>query len=372
MIFNNREKFLILNIEPTGPRAVVLGVGEDKNIRFQKNLDDWKIPQFLKDISSKNMTAVVSLHPALGAVRIVPFRFVRQTQSAPLELTELENFLAQLSQKAFLEFRADVSKELGIEELDAILVESKPFAYRADGSSVSSPIGHKSKEIHGFLELLFTTRAAFDLMQPTIYSGNPVFMTLHDKSELMSLKKMGMAKISFLEFSEEGGARLLNFDLDKKNDEPMSRKSVAWSPSRFFTRLEELWNVDREIAASVYFNLREDVSPKLKTQIEKIWKAETEALFSALKQVGARGDVYIKSWLPLPLYFPARQKGITLLEFPFGDIFDKLGFTFEGKLSELSPGEVFAQLSPFVECYYDSSDPQVSHSLRRRIHWLIG
>ncbi|TSC60150.1 MAG: hypothetical protein LiPW15_28 [Parcubacteria group bacterium LiPW_15] len=372
-MFGTREKFLILNIEPAGPRTVVFGVGEDKNIRFQKNLDDWNIPKFFKDISRKNMTAVVSLHPALGAVRIVPFKFVRQTQSAPLEHTELENFLAQLSQKAFLEFRADVADELGIDELDAILVESKPFAYRADGSSVSSPIGHKSKEIHGFLELLFTTRDAFDLMQPTIYSGNPVFMTLHDKSELMSLKKMGMEKISLLEFSEEGGARLLKFDLDKKNDMPASRKSVAWSPSRFFTRLEELWNVDRKTAMSIYFlYLKDEVSPKLKAQIEKIWNKETSTLFSALRQAGARGEVYVKTWMPLPLTLPARQKGITLLEFPFGDIFDRLGFTFEGKLSELSPREAFAQLSPFVECYYDSSDPQVSHSLRRRIHWLIG
>lgn len=372
-MFGTREKFLILNIEPTGPRAVVLGIGEDKNIRFQKNPDDWKIPKFLRDISKSKLTAVVSLHPALGAVRIVPFRFVRQTQSAPLEHTELENFLAQLSQKAFLEFRADVAEELGIDELDAILVESKPFAYRADGSSVSSPIGHKSKEIHGFLELLFTTRDAFDLMQPTIYSGNPVFMTLHDKSELMSLKKMGMTKISLLEFSEEGGARILKFDLDKRNDEPMSRKSVAWSPSRFMTRLEELWNVDHKTATYIYFRyLKDEISPKLRAQIERIWNKETGILFSALKQAGAKGEVYVKTWMPLPLTLPARQKGITLLEFPFGDIFEKLGFTFEGKLSELAPGEAFAQLSPFVECYYDSSDPQVSHSLRRRIHWLIG
>lgn len=372
-MFGTREKFLILNIEPAGPRTVTLGVGEDKNIRFRKNWDNWKIPKFLKDISNRNLTAVVSLHPALGAVRIVPFKFVRQTQSAPLELTELENFLAQLSQKAFLEFRADVAKELNIEELDAILVEAKPFAYRSDGSSVSSPIGHKSKEIHGFLELLFTTRAAFDLMQPTIYSGNPVFMTLHDKSEMMSLKKMGLTKVSFLEFTADGGARLLKYDLDKKNDMPASRKAVDWSPSRLLTRLEELWNVDSSIAQAIYFRyLRGDISPKLKAQIEKIWKAEIGALFSALKSAGAKGDVYVKSSIPLPVSFPVRQKGIALLEFPFGDIFDKLGFSFEGKLSELTPREVFAQLSPFVECYYDSSDPQVSHSLRRRIHWLIG
>lgn len=372
-MFKSREKFLILNIEPAGPRTLVLGVGEDKNIRIERNLEDWKIPKFIKDLSNNRLTAVVSLHPSLGAVRIVPFRFIRQTQGAPLELTELENFLAQLSQKAFLEFRSDVAKELKIDELDAILVESKPFAYRADGSSVSSPIGHKSKEIHGFLELLFTTRDAFDLMQPTIYSGKPVFMTLHDKSELMSLKKMGHVKLSFLEFSGEGGARLLKYDLDNKNNEPLSRKSVAWSPGRFFTRLEELWNVDHSMAMAVYEKyLSGEISPKLKAQIEKIWKVEISALFSALKMAGARGEVYVKTSVPLPISFPAHQKGITLLEFPFADIFEKLGFRFEGKLSEFLPVEAFAQLSPFVECYYDSSDPRVSHSLRRRIHWLIG
>jgi hypothetical protein len=114
------------------------------------------------------------------------------------------------------------------------------------------------------------------------------------------------------------------------------------------------------------------VSPRLKTQTEKIWREEMGELFTALKKAGARGEVYVKSSVPLQASFPAKQKGITLLEFPLGDIFGKLGFSFEGGLSKLSPGEVFAQLSPLIECYYDNSDPQVSHSLRRRIHWLIG
>ncbi|MDO8504818.1 MAG: hypothetical protein Q7S36_03115 [Candidatus Liptonbacteria bacterium] len=371
-LFKLREKFLIFNVEPEGARSVLVGVDADKKLHFDEAQDRFKLPKFFKNLGKHKTVSVVSLHPSLGAVRIVPFRFVRQLQSVPLELTELENFLAQLSQKIFLELRAEVAKELGSEELDSILIEVRPFAYRSDGSSVTSPLGHRSKEIYGFLELLFTTRGAFDLMQPVLYSGTPVFMTMHDKSELMSLKKLGHAKIAFLEFGRDGGARLLKYDLDKNKKELLSRKPIGWSPERFFARIEEIWNVDRAVAEIIYGEyLQNRLSPKLKIHLEKLWKREMAELFSRLKKAGAKGDVYIKTPLALPASFPAKQKGITLKAFPFADLFSRLGFEFDENLSGFPLADAFAHLAPFLECYYDSSDRQVNHSLRRRIHWLI-
>lgn len=370
MIFHPREKFLILNVAPAGASKAMLGVDDDKNVRLERT--DRRFTKFLDKLSTKKLTAVINIHPRLGAVRIIPFRFVRQGTSVPLELTELENFLAQLAQKSNLELRSDVARELGTEELDAILVETKPFAYRSDGSSVSSPLGHRSREIHGFLEMLFTTREGFDQMQEELYAGNPVFMTVHDKSELMSLKKLGKIKFSFLEFSDDGGARLLKYDLENKKGEYMTRRSINWSPSRFMSRLEELWNVDTRTAKRLYAAyLNDELSPKLRAQLEKIWKEEIGALFTALKSAGGRGEIYLKTSVPLPASFPARQKGITLLEFPTEELFDKLGFNLGRKQQEADPLRSFAQLAPFIECYYDNSDPEVTHSLRRRIHWLI-
>lgn len=361
---------MIFHIRQDGSESLLLGVDKNKGLHWERLAEKLHSYKFLDPLQSKNVTAIITLHPSLGAVRVVPFRFVRGSSMAPLEATELENFLAQLVQKIFLELRGEVSEELGVNELDTILVEARPFAYRADGSSVSSPLGHRSREINGFLELLFTTRAAFNVLQPVLYAKNSAFLTVHDKSELMSLKKIGKDKMSLLEFDESGGARLLDYDL--KGKEILRRRLISWSPARFFVRLEELWNIDREMAGMVYREyLTDNLSPKLRVQFEKIWKSEMNELFRALKRAGAKGTVYLKTHLPLPVSFPKRQSGITLMEFPMKEIFSEVGFELDKRLAKLPEREIFAHLAPFLECYYDSSDGQVNHSLRRRIHWLI-
>lgn len=369
VIFGNREKFSILNIHPTGAERVLLGVDEDKKLHLEPVL---KLPEFMGRIGRKNETTIINIHPSLGAVRVAPFHFSRDSKNEPLLLAELENFLAKLAQKYFLDLRSEIAHELGVDELDTILVESRSFAYRSDGSAVNSPLGHMTKEIHGFLELLFTTRKAFDLMQPTLYTGAPVFLTLRDKAELISLLKLGKTKLSLVECSDDGGSRLLNYNLSKGSKEVLSRRSVNWSHARFFSRLEELWNVDPEVALSIYRKyLENELSPKLRGDVEKVWKAEIKALFAALKEAGAKGEVYFKSAVRLPFDFPIKQAGITLLEFPFEELLIKLGFGLDEKMASLPRDAAFAQLAPLIECYYDNSDRNVNHSLRRRIHWLI-
>lgn len=349
----------------------MLGVDSDRGLHHEKFQESIQPYKFLEPLKSKNVTAVITLHPSLGAVRVVPFNFTRQTQMAPLEGTELENFLAQFVQKVFLELRGGVAGELGADELDAILIEARPFAYRADGSSVSSPLGHKGREINGFLELLFTTRKAFNSLQGILYGGRSAFITTHDKAELMSLKKVTKSKVAFLEFDESGGARLLDYDLDGK--EILKRRLINWSPARFFVRLEELWNIDRPMATAVYREyLSDNLSAKLRIQLEKICKAEVRELFRALKKAGAKGNVYLKSHLPLPVSFPERQLGIVLKEFPLSEIFSQVGFELDRHLATRSEREMFTHMAPLIECYYDNSDASVNHSLRRRIHWLIG
>lgn len=370
MWFEPREKFLIFHIRPEETESLLLSVDKDRELHWERLEERLQSSKFLEPLRSKNITSIITLHPSLAAVRVVPFRFIRQTQSAPLEATELENFLAQFVQKVFLGLRGEVSKELGSEELDAILIEARPFAYRADKSSVGSPLGHKSREITGFLELLFTTRQAFDSLQPVLYRGSRAFLTTHDKAELMSLKKLGKNKASFLEFDEDGGARLLDYDPAGKD--VLKRRLIGWSPSRFFVRLEELWNIDRPMAKAVYREyLADNLSAKLRIQLQKIWKSEMNELFRALKKAGAKGPVYLKTHLPLPVSFPERQFGITLLEFPLRDILSEVGFGLDRRLAERPEQEMFTHLAPLIECYYDNSDAQVNHSLRRRIHWLI-
>jgi hypothetical protein len=369
-IFFPREKFLISHIRPSGPKSLLLGVDKNKGLHHERLEEMLQSYKFLDPFRSKNITAIITLHPSLGAVRVVPFRFMRGSLMAPLEATELENFLVQLIQKIFLEFRGEVSEELGADELDTILIEARPFAYRADGSSVSSPLGHRSREINGFLELLFTTRAAFSVLQPVLYAKKSAFLTVHDKAELMSLRKTGKGKMSLLEFDEGGGARLLDYDL--KGKEILRRRLINWSPARFFVRLEELWNIDRMTAGLVYGEyLTDNLSAKLRVQLEKIWKFEMNELFRSLKKAGAKGTVYLKTHLPLPVSLPKRQSGISLVEFPIKKIFSEVGFELDKRLAKLSEQEIFAHLAPLLECYYDSSDDQVNHSLRRRIHWLV-
>ncbi len=371
-IFKPTEKFLIFNISPGGGNSVFVGIDVDKRLHFDAKKSRIKLPKFLRKFPQSRTTNIINLHPSIGASRIVPFQFTRQSHDTPLDSVELENFLAQFAQKTFLEFRSNVAEELRIDELDTILIETRPFAYSADGSSIGSPLGHKSKNIHGFLELLFTVRSAFEAMQQVLYSGSPVFMTSSDKSELMSLRKLGARRQVFLECDEGERARLLGYDLGKKDGEMLFRKFIEWSPSNFFIRIEELWGVDRSVAMEIYSGyLKNNFSGRMKAQIEKIFKKEVTNLFSALKKSGARGEIHTKTSLPLPVSFPARQMGITLLEFPFDNLFSRLGFEFDKKLSAMAPNLAFERLAPLIECYYDKSDTDINHSLRRRIHWLI-
>ncbi len=331
------------------------------------NFDLRKRFEVKKENSSNH--SIVALSPDFSAVRFFNFKYTRPNKDLPIDEIEIENFLAQLTQKMFLEFREEVGEEMEREELDTILLDSRPVAFFVDSSLVHSPVGLRGREVKGVLELIFTDRASFDLIQPIIYSGDKVFLTTKDKSELMAIAHSA-GKSALLDIRSGGKSIYLEYEPDGK--EIFRRQFLDWSLGDFFGKVADFWALSPSATLDIYDRyLNNNVSERVSEQIDKIWKPALNSLLSELVKIKASGRVHFKSPIELPQSLPLKKGRVELKDYPHAEVLSKLGFELGRKFKSESVEENFPQLAPLVECYYDKGDERINHPLRRRIHWLI-
>jgi hypothetical protein len=313
--------------------------------------------------------SIVTLSPDFSAVRFFNFKYIRPNKDVPIDEVEIENFLAQLTQKMFLEFREEVGEEMGRDELDTILLGSRPVAFFVDSSLVHSPVGLRGREVKGVLELIFTDRASFDVVQPIIYSGDKVFLTTKDKSELMAVAHSA-GKSALLDIRPDGRSIFLEYEPGGKDI--LRRQFLVWSLGDFLGKIAETWGLGPFATLDIYDRyLNGAVSSRVAEQILKLWRPALNSLLGELSRIKANGDVYFKAPIELPKDIPFRKGRVELKNYPHEAVLPKLGFELDKRFKPNSVQENFAQLAPLIECYYDKGDERINHPLRRRIHWLI-
>ena len=136
-----KEKFLILEIVPSGVHGLFLTLREDRTITLEKFVRNINLKKFLRMplrrvtqkawegeyLFKSHRKVIVTADSALATTIPLPLELPRERTDAKFEITlsELENLIAQAMGKIFNQCRSEAAKRLAIHELDTILVGAK-------------------------------------------------------------------------------------------------------------------------------------------------------------------------------------------------------------------------------------------------------
>jgi len=371
-----KEKYLILEVGEKSTSGFLLRLDPDKDIilekvwedffwaklsrRFRRRLEKWKV--------------IVVADPSLATTIVLPIELEREDNFAktPLSSIELENLLAQATAKVFTQVRGEASRELGVEELDTILIDNRVSNFKIDGHHVMNPVDFKAKKIEAVLELTLTTRTIFNDWKNNFSIGETknFFFTEAARAELFLLKKIKSLPINLLILSSRQNSQFSKLEKAAVG-ELIHRGKLKWATNSVINAIEQDLSISSSVAQKLYSLYSEKkLSPRITRHFNLILKPAIVPFLKHLEELKVRGTVYIDTALPLPPFLSRKQGHATLENLPFDDLINKLGFRFDSSKWPWPDNQIFKHLAPFFEFYYNNEDLAINHWLRRRLHWL--
>ncbi|MBI3588975.1 MAG: hypothetical protein HY093_00975 [Candidatus Liptonbacteria bacterium] len=374
--WSEKEKFLILEVHDQRTEGFLLSLDSEKNLNLETTWDDFSLARLSRQVRRhlQNWKVVVSADSRLALTAILPIKLEREAglASSPLSSIELENLLAQASARIFTQVRGEASRELGIEELDTILIDNRVSNFKVDGHHVMNPLEFRAKKIDAVLELTLTTRAIFDHWKNFFSIGETknFFFTESARAELFALKKIRPLPLNLLILNREGHSEL--FRLEKAAvGELVHRSKIKWFSNLIFESLTSTLGVSDPVARKIYdLYLSKNLSPRLTRHFNLSLKPVFSSLFRHLENHPVKGPLYMDIDLKLPPFIPKKQGGAILADLPLGDLLDQLGFRTDFTQWPWPNLGAFRHLAPFFEFYYNNEELAINHWLRRRLHWL--
>lgn len=371
-----KEKYLILEVGEKNTSGFLLRLDPDKDLilekvwenffwtkisrRFRRRIEKWKV--------------IVVADPSLATTIVLPIELEREDSFAksPLSNIELENLLAQATAKVFTQVRGEASRELGVEELDTILIDNRVSNFKIDGHHVMNPVDFRAKKIEAVLELTLTTRTIFNDWKNNFSIGETknFFFTEAARAELFLLKKIKSPPINLLILSSRQNSQFSKLEKAAVG-ELIHRVKLKWATNSIISTIEQDLSVSSAVAHKLYsLYSQKKLSSRITRHFNLILKPAIVPFLKHLEELKARGAVYIDTALPLPPFFSRKQGRATLENLPFDDLINKLGFRFDSSKWPWSDNQIFKHLAPFFEFYYNNEDLAINHWLRRRLHWL--
>ena len=375
--WQKKENFLILEVSGKKSSGFLLSLDEEKNLKLEKYWPDFswiKVSRrFLRHL--EKWKVIVSADPSFASTISMPVKLEREAGMvrSPLSSIELENLLAQTSAKVFTQVRGDASRELGIDELDTILIDNRVSNFKIDGHHVLNPIDFKAKRLEALLELTLTTRSIFEDWKNFFNVGQAknFFFTEISRSELFALKRFKSLPINLLVLNPGEFSHF--FTLEKAAvGEVINRHRIRWSTSRLLEIIEKNFGVSRKVSLNLYnLFLEKGLSTRLERHISVLIKPSLDQLIKSLEHLRVKGHIYIDSNLNLPPALSLRKIKATTKKLPTDELTKHLGFSIIDESSwPWAKNQIFKHLAPFIEFYYNNEDLSINHWLRRRLHWL--
>jgi hypothetical protein len=384
-LFKPREKFLILEVTPSGTSGLFLSVDEEKNLIFEKLSKNINLKKFFKS-PVRNVTqrswegkyffkghrkVIATVDSSLATTIPIPLDLLREEVNPKEEVTlpELENMIAQSMGKIFNQCRSEAAKRLAIHELDTILVGAKARNFTIDNSLVINPVGFTGKKISLLLELTFTGRILFEDLKQFFNSPEEFFFAESSQTRLSSLARARKLPLNLIVLD---GAGTSLFVLEKAKDQypVLYREKLEWSIDGLFEHIKKEMGVSSTVAAQLYHayingEMSEGATRAFKRSIDK----SIEEFLHEIEKEKLKGFIYVDSEHDLPFKFPYKHTGATFDQFPLSEILQQMGFAdIQGGGEQQSV--LSRHLLPFIEAYFDKSNTDINRKLRRRLHWL--
>jgi hypothetical protein len=390
-----QEKFLVLEITPARTRGWFLGVDADRNIKFEKTLNDIDLKKFFaftkaplrnmeqsswegERVFKSRRQVIVAADPRLATTIPVPLDLAREegnNKKSKLTLAEAENMIAQAEQKIFNGCRAEAARRFGIHELDAILVAAKAKHFKVDGEAVKTPAGHTGKTMSLLLELTFTTRDVFETLQQFFNSPDEFFFVEAPQAHLAAFSRIRKLPLNLIVANDDVTA-LYVLENAKGEHPVLYRETIGWLFGSFFKTIKETLAVSDATARDLYRLYRKgETSDDIKRAFKKLLQPVQDELLAAVEKAKVNGVVYMNTEHALPFETPHRHGTATFEAYPTEELMHELGFSIgNAKTLKSSMGGESAALRAmlyFLEAYFDKSgSTEINQKLRRRLHWL--
>ena len=367
--FLRKEYFLLLEISPQKTSGLLLSLDSGRKLRpekFWENLKELKFSSYLRWTGAVKKT-IIAVEPEFAFTTVIPLALQRENAEEPLGKVELENLLAQAVSRVYNQYRQEASRELNVDELDAMLADSRVVNFKVDGNQVINPLGFRTKEIRAVFEMTFTTRQVFGEIKNFLKGNDDFFFTEIGRAELRVIHKINPPPVYLLML---GGDRSYFFSMEKTAvGWLMSRKELHWSTSGLSKIICGHWLVSEEAAKDLYrVYLQKNVSPAVEKYFKRIFTPAIDSLLKQIQKLKPSGKIYLEANEAPILLLKERRSAFE--EFPFDIFWEKSGFGISASGWFSEPSRAFRKLAPFFEFYYDKSDTDINHWLRRRLHWL--
>lgn len=367
-----REHAIVWEMRPDEARGALFEFGMEQRVVLRRT---WRamrgepLPSFFKLKQFRKAPVTVSLHPALARTFILPFRLDRKKGEAAVKPEGLQTMLREFLAKTTFEMRRIAAADLGVEELDAILIDARLTKVFADGAEVRDDRPIEGRRIEGFMQVILTTRAVFHDLHDILHSGRELFFTERGPAAMAFLGRHIQGPLTFLDLEPKGGWL---FRVDHAAEEVVKKTQFRWDAQDFPVALAEAWGLSREAADKVYaMYLGGGFSTRLNRFVSKIFAPIGEAFDKALAKVKASGVVHMRSIIALPFDLPDVRGEAKLLALPLEETLRASGLAWESKVGDVLPlPEASLLLMSFLEYYYHRGDPRGHKMLTKHIHWI--
>jgi hypothetical protein len=387
LLFKPREKFLVLTIAPAGVDGLFLSVDEDRNIIFEKRVENLDLKKFLaspmRSVVQKSWEGnyffkarrkVIAVADSSLATTIpIPLDLPRERDAEKSEviLPELENMIAQAMGKIFNQCRSEAAHRLGIHEIDTIMVGAKARNFKVDGHLVVNPVGFTGKNISLLLEMTFTGRTLFEDLKEFFNAPEDFFFAESAQAHLASLARARKLPINLIVDEGARGALLYILEKTKDGHPVLYREKLLWSFDLLFARIVAELGVSAIVARELYrAYLGGGMSEVAARAFKKIIDPAVDQFLKEVNKGKLKGFVYMNAEYDAPFVLPYKYGAATFEQLPLAEILAQLDFTHRDGENGDSDAVIARHLLPFIEAYFDKSNSDINQKLRRRLHWL--
>jgi hypothetical protein len=364
-----REHAIVWEVRPEEARGALFDFGMEQRILLRRTwraLRGEPLPSFFKLKQFRKVPVVISLHPALARTFILPFHLSRKKGEGPIRPEGLQSMLREFLSKTTFEMRRIAATALGVEELDAIVIDARLTRVLADGVEVRDDRAIEGRSIDGFMRVTLTTRAVFHDLHDLLHSGRELFFTESGPAALAFMGRNIQGPLMLLDLEPEGGWL---FRVDYDSDEIVKKTQFRWSADDFPLALVQTWGVSKKTADRIYaMFLREGLSDRASRFASKLFEPIKESFDRTLDKMKAAGVVYLRTVTPLPLDLPSLHGEVKLVDFPMAKMLEASGLNCDLRGGDAAEASLF--FMAFLEYYYHRGDPRGHKALTRHIHWI--
>lgn len=364
-----RQHAIVWEIRPEEARAALFDFGMEQRIvlrRTWRALRGEPLPSLFKLKQFRKTPVVISLHPVLARTFILPFHLARKKNEGPLRPENLQNMLTEFLAKTTFEMRRIAGEALGVEELDAVILDARLTRVLVDDVEARDDRPLEGHRIEGFLQVLLTTRAVFHDLHDLLHSGRELFFTESGPAALAFLGRHLENPLTFLDLEPKGGWL---FRIDYDAEEVIKKTQFHWNAEDLPLALAAAWGISKKTADKAYaMFLRGGFSDRAARFASKLFEPIMESFDRSLAKTRAAGIVYLRSITPLPLDLPSLHGDVKLVDMPMSKMLDASGLNCD--LSAGNASEASSFFMSFLEYYYHRGDPRGHKTLTRHIHWI--